>query len=371
MLRTLREFLPESTEHGGMVLPLVQTINYRPSVQLAVCLTLPGQAATIRAVFLSSDDNVLKSWKFWAGLVLLLGLVYLVERSFGWVNVLASWQSVPPQSLALAVTAMLLSYLLRALRFYDFFYRYCQGRFTLLTRITVMHNFFNNLLPMRSGETAFPLLMKQHFALPYRHSAPALLWLRLLDLYALLVLAMISLKELLELPLAAEWSIAVALLLAPLLVLPLQNAVEQYLQRHPAHWSARLAELMHALPKSPWPFIRALFWTLINWALKLAVYAWLLQQFLPLPFYQSWVGATTGELSSVLPINGVAGAGTYEAGVVAGLIPWQVDHGAALAAAVNLHLFVLGSTFLLTAAIALLTLRAAHSVPPDPSIAPH
>jgi hypothetical protein len=48
-----------------------------------------------------------------------------------------------------------------------------------------------------------------------------------------------------------------------------------------------------------------------------------------------------------------------------------VDHGAALAAAVNLHLFVLGSTFLLTAVIALFTVRAAHSVAPDQSIAPH
>ncbi|WP_419811040.1 lysylphosphatidylglycerol synthase transmembrane domain-containing protein [Bacterioplanoides sp.] len=305
---------------------------------------------------------MLKSWKFWASLVLLAGLLYLVESSFGWRNVLASWQQIDPVTLAFAVGLMLVSYLLRALRFYDFFHQYCQGNFVRLTRITVMHNFFNNLLPMRSGETAFPLLMKQHFALPYRHSAPALLWLRLLDLYALLVLAAISLKSLLPISEALQWLLTIALLMTPLIVLPLQNRVEQFLHQHPSSWSGKIAELMHALPKSPWPFVRALFWTLINWALKLAVYAWLLQQFLssisdPLPFAQSWVGATTGELSSVLPINGVAGAGTYEAGIVAGLLPWGVDHTVGLAAAVNLHLFVLGSTFLLTGLIALLTAR--------------
>lgn len=304
---------------------------------------------------------MLKSWKFWAGIALLAGLIYLVEASFGWAEVLASWQSVPPRSLALAVALMLLSYILRALRFYDFFYHHCRGHLGLLTRITVLHNFFNNLLPMRSGETAFPLLMKQHFALPYRHSGPALLWLRLLDLYALLVLAMISLQTLLPWPEELRWAVSGALLLAPLLVLPLQNRVEQWLHQHPSGWSGKAAELMHALPKSPWPFIRALFWTLLNWALKLAVYAWLLQQFLPMPFSHSWVGATTGELSSVLPVNGVAGAGTYEAGIVAGLLPWGADKTLALAAAVNLHLFVLGSTFLLTGLIALLTIHTGRT----------
>ena len=91
-----------------------------------------------------------------------------------------------------------------------------------------------------------------------------------------------------------------------------------------------------------------------------------MEQFLGLSYSQSWMGATTGELSSVLPIHGVAGAGTYEAGVLAGLLPWGVDHAEALAAAVNLHLFVLGSTLLLTALITLLTQGLkTPATPPD------
>ncbi len=298
-----------------------------------------------------------KSWKFWLGLTLLLALIWLVERSYGWSAVVQSWQSIAPQQVAIAMLLMLLSYLLRALRFYDFFWQQCRGQFIRLTRITVLHNFFNNMLPMRSGETAFPLLMKQHFDVPYRHSGPALLWLRLLDLYALLVLAALSLHTQLDVGNSVKLLLAAALLTAPLLVLPLQNALNRFLLAHPSKLANRGAELMHALPKSPWSFARALFWTLINWALKLAVYAWLLAQFLDLPYSQSWMGATTGELSSVLPIHGVAGAGTYEAGVLAGLLPWGIDHAKALAAAVNLHLFVLGSTLLLTALITLLTQR--------------
>ncbi|WP_430462267.1 lysylphosphatidylglycerol synthase transmembrane domain-containing protein [Thalassolituus sp. LLYu03] len=308
---------------------------------------------------------MLKSWKFWAGILLLGGLIWLVEDAYGWQAVLASWQSIPPLSLALALGLMLISYLLRAVRFYDFFNSNCQGHFSRLLRVTVLHNFFNNMLPMRSGETAFPLLMKQHFGVPYRHSGPALLWLRLLDLYALLLLAAFSLQDRFPVPESLRYPVMALLAIAPLAVLPLQNAVNRFLANHPKGWANKAAELMHALPKSPWPFVRALFWTLINWALKVAVYAWLLSellsQFQPVPFTQSWMGATTGELSSVLPIHGVAGAGTYEAGILAGLLPWGIDSKQALGAAVNLHLFVLGTTLLLTALITLLTQRHRHA----------
>ena len=307
---------------------------------------------------------MLKSWKFWAGILLLAGLIWLVEDAYGWHAVLASWQSISASSLSLALGLMLVSYWLRALRFYDFFHHNCQGQFNRLLRVTVLHNFFNNMLPMRSGETAFPLLMKQHFNVPYRHSGPALLWLRLLDLYALLLLAAFSLQDRFPVPEALRYPVMALLAIAPLAVLPLQNAVNRFLANHPKGWANKAAELMHALPKSPWPFVRALFWTLINWALKVAVYAWLLSEFLPLPFSQSWMGATTGELSSVLPIHGVAGAGTYEAGILAGLLPWGVDSKLALAAAVNLHLFVLGTTLLLTALITLLTQRYRQSNSP-------
>ena len=42
---------------------------------------------------------------------------------------------------------------------------------------------------------------------------------------------------------------------------------------------------------------------------------------------------------------------------MAGLLPWKVDAKEALAAAVNLHLFVLGTTLLLTGLLVLLTQR--------------
>jgi len=76
------------------------------------------------------------------------------------------------------------------------------------------------------------------------------------------------------------------------------------------------------------------------------VFAWIIQQFAAINFGQSLLGAIGGELTAVLPVHGMAGAGTYEAGVVAALAPTDIGHQEALKAAVNLHLFLLSCTLL-------------------------
>jgi uncharacterized membrane protein YbhN (UPF0104 family) len=72
------------------------------------------------------------------------------------------------------------------------------------------------------------------------------------------------------------------------------------------------------------------------------VFAWILAFFADLAWVSALLGAVGGELTSVLPAHGIAGAGTYEAGVVAALVPQGIRLSTALAAAVNLHLFLLG-----------------------------
>jgi len=50
-----------------------------------------------------------------------------------------------------------------------------------------------------------------------------------------------------------------------------------------------------------------------------------------------------------LPVHGIAGSGSYELAMVAALTPLGIAPQLALAGAVNLHLFLLGSTVLLGA----------------------
>lgn len=296
------------------------------------------------------------------GLLLLLLLGAGVHWSIGWPRLLAPWRTLDPEALALATLLTLLSYAARGLRIYDYFLPTTQGGFTACLKLTLIHNLLNNLLPMRSGELSFPLLMNRYFATPLPRSVAALIWFRLMDLYALAAVALITV--------GGHWLDRNLVIVLTLLWLSLPwllfrgspaLALLRIGQGLSPHWQERLTAARKGLPLTPLAFWRAWFWTLFNWLVKLAVFAWILQLFAPMLTAAAWLGAIGGDLTSVLPIHGIAGAGTYEAGVVAALLPFGVPAAAALAAAINLHLFMLGLS-LAGGALALLLRRDLSAV---------
>jgi len=281
--------------------------------------------------------------RLWLGLVLLAVMVGIVQWSVGWPQLLAPWRSIAPSALALATLLASGSYMARALRLYDYFPPGARGGFVACLKLTLLHNLFNNLLPMRAGEASFPVLMNRYFKVPLSRSLTALLWFRLMDLHALAAVAILAVGR--------RWwdSGWIGLLAAVWLILPwwsfrLQSApaLVRLSERLSPRWRDRLARASEGLPQTPAAFWRAWFWTQLNWLVKLAVFAWILRLFAPMPGAAAVMGALGGDLTSVLPVHGIAGAGTYEAGVVAALIPFGIEAKVALAAAVNLHLFVLG-----------------------------
>ncbi len=104
-----------------------------------------------------------------------------------------------------------------------------------------------------------------------------------------------------------------------------------------------LAAAPRDLRRVAWVYL----WTVLTWTLKFAAFASVLQYFLAVDVWRVLAGVMGAELSSVLPFHGIAGSGSYELAAVAALIPLGVDARLALAGAVNLHLFLLGSTLVL------------------------
>jgi uncharacterized membrane protein YbhN (UPF0104 family) len=84
-------------------------------------------------------------------------------------------------------------------------------------------------------------------------------------------------------------------------------------------------------------------WTLANWSLKLSILAWGLAQVLETVVGLGFAGAVGGELAALFPVQGVAGLGSYEAGVAAALSVQQVPFAQGMLAALALHVVVLGS----------------------------
>jgi len=280
------------------------------------------------------------AWRYALGLVLLLALAALVARYVGWDALLAAWSGLPAPQATAALGLIMGSYALRALRIYDFFRAEASDRYRLCLRLTLQHNALNNLLPMRAGEASFPLLMQRYLRIPVRQSLAALLWFRLLDVHTLvaLVLASAGYRWL-------GWPLAFAAL-ALWMVLPRLGL--ELMGRLPARWRRspgvrQLDEYLHWHRRALW---RAWLWTVANWAVKIAAFAWLLRQFVDVPWFAALLGSILGDATSVLPVHGVAGAGSYEAGVVAGVLPFGPTPAEALAGAVNLHLFALGTALL-------------------------
>ena len=290
------------------------------------------------------------------GSLLLGGLILAVELTLGWSKLLAPWRTLAPSVLAALILLSALSYALRAVRVYDWLClgtpaSGCAGCFPQVLRLSVLHNTANNLLPMRVGELVFPWLMGRYFGHGFFPATAALLWIRLLDLHflGLIGLGIAWLRQ----P-SWVWPAAAVLWLAALGLLGAVGGLDTgWAQgqggrlRRAAGKALRL--LASAAPGSQLRVARVYLWTALTWVTKFLAFATLLRHFLPVDLWRALVGVMGAELSSVLPFHGIAGSGSYELAAVAALVPAGVDPKAALAGAVNLHLFVLGVTLLLGA----------------------
>jgi hypothetical protein len=275
---------------------------------------------------------------------LLAALVVWVERTVGWGPVLAAWQRIPLRDIGAVVLLTLTGYIARAARISFHFGGDVLKDPLLCFRVMALHNVANNFLPMRTGELSFPLLLKRDFGVSRARSLAALLWLRALDLSAIVVAAGLSLG-------IDQLGTTVGVLIAVLgLGLPSMGYLVLTIRR--TEGQSLLARLASGLPVSGRSLASGQALTLVQWGAKLAAYAWILADIGGIDRVHAWTGAVAGELTSVLPIHGIAGAGTYEGGIVLVLSPLGVPMENALTAATDLHLFMLGFSLVAGAASA-------------------
>jgi hypothetical protein len=276
------------------------------------------------------------------GAALLLALVTGVSYAVGWPQLLAPWQTLDGSVLVASLALSLLSYLLRAVRVYDYFSPSVRGRFAAVLRVSILHNVANNLLPMRAGEMVFPWLMGRYFGHGFGMSLASLLWIRLLDLHFLGLMALVILYLRDALPI---WPLIAVFWLA---LIPLLDRLGGALPTSGWGVFGRVCRgVARAAPRSAALIARLYLWTALSWCAKFVAFALVLGHFLPLELWRLLIGVLGAELSSVLPFHGIAGSGSYELAAVAALMPFGVSVESALAGAVNLHLFLLGVTLLL------------------------
>ncbi|MDQ2632747.1 MAG: flippase-like domain-containing protein [Pseudomonadota bacterium] len=285
-----------------------------------------------------------------------------VQWIWGWPSILAAWREVGVESILLALALLVATYFVRAYRIKDYFPRQTAGRFLWLFRVTQIHNILNIMLPLRTGETSFPLLMRSEFGVPLAHGASALLVLRLLDLHALLAAAGVGLVAGTGF---AVWACGLwlAFLVSPLAVLPFRNPVLAAARgRLPPRLAKFVDQVDDGIPRDVAAFVRAWALTLLNWGVKVLVLAWVLALMGVAPLAACFGGALGGEISSVLPVHAPAGVGTYPAGIAAGAAAFGYEGGAGAGvlanAAINTHLMMIVSALAGTGVSVLLPVLA-------------
>lgn len=296
----------------------------------------------------------------------LLGLVLLVNVTIGWQPLLKPWQTIDTTSAFFAVLLLVVSYIVRALRLVNYFQEIPFSRSLDCLRLSVIHNMYNNILPMRAGELSFPILMSKEFSVSYQKSSAALVWLRILDLICILVIAAAALLFIWGYPLLAVL-LAVTSLLLPLWISWLFNTfVNRLLAINPG-WHKHIEPIRQGWPDSRKMVWNSWLWTVLNWGVKFVSFALVLTWFIELEISHSLIGIIGAELTSVLPIHSFAGIGTYESGMILSLTLLHVPTADIAVAAINLHLFVIGMT-LISGIIAILfnSIKSSGSKPENP-----
>ena len=270
----------------------------------------------------------------------------MLEYFWGWEKLLDPWLSISYTTVLAAIALLASTYFIRALRIYDYFRKEIKKKYVLTLKLTLLHNVLNNLLPARSGEVSFPLLMKRYFQVSFTRATASLLWLRFMDLHTVLFLGAAALYF--TTIQAAWWIYALALWMAlPLAAYLAHTKIAEFIPKiKNPKWQTFADKLVSGLPNSLMELFRAWMWTLINWSIKITAMAWILKQFATMTNSQAWVGSIAGDLSSVLPFHAPAGLGSYEAAVLGGLAVLGVNTDVAMQAAVNLHIMILVSSLI-------------------------
>ena len=285
-----------------------------------------------------------------------------IEYFYGWHAVVAAWRGVPLWKIGAALVLMFCTYLIRGLRIHYYFLPLTRGHLRQCLTIMLMHNLLNNLLPMRTGEASFPIMMRRYFGLSLTGATAGLVLLRLLDLHVLVCLGGIAITAYLGVSEWLWWCLSLAIFL-PLLLLPCAPLLRAYSAKlAPGKLQNSLAQLTLALPRSLRQLVCLWLYTWLCWVTKIGVFTLVLLWFANTHWLNALGAAFGGELSSVIPIHPPGGLGTYEASMLGTARLLGITGDWVLFAAVQLHLMILLSTLLGGLAAQLIGGSRAHSI---------
>ena len=288
-----------------------------------------------------------KTWLIHIFSIAAVGLyACVIQHYYGWQKILLAWHEVSPLKLVLCLALMFFTYAVRAARIHDFFSPSPDYPLASCLKIMLTHNLLNNLMPMRTGEASFPLLMRREFGTPLASATALLVLFRIMDFQILMVLGCLCF---LMFSSAHTWQLWVmpVLILAPLTLFPLKKYLQRMAPKFVGYkFEQKFVQVLDILPSNFFTLLRMWLLSWLSWGTKLVVFTFIMLWFADVDWWSAMGATFAGELGSIIPIHSPGGLGTYEASMlgISAMLGLRGDW--ILFAGVQLHLLIIFSTLL-------------------------
>ncbi|MBK3331579.1 flippase-like domain-containing protein [Persephonella atlantica] len=253
------------------------------------------------------------------------GFLYLFYAVIGFEKFAQFFRQINPVNVIVAFFLYFLSYITRTLRWK---LTLSIKDFRKLFRITAFNTVFNIFLPFRTGELSFFYMLKKE-NIPFSESAITFFTVRIFDaisLFSVFGAALLFLKGF----------YLYAFLL--IIVMPISAVILKHLS------SVINYKKLEEFKKSKLSLrnITVLYGlSVLTFFLKFSSFYLVLPAGIDLGFVRAFFAASAGDVTTILPIHGIAGIGTYEGGYAGVLILLGIDKERALLASVFVHIFML------------------------------
>ena len=285
------------------------------------------------------ENNRLKAvrMKLLVATALLVVTIWVAASVLDLTAVISAIIALPAQTAIVIFLLGAVSWLLRGLRTWVLFERL---PLTEALGMSFVHNTANNLAPMRLGELALPMLARWLGNVEFSVGLTSLLWIRLLHLISLIGISVCIVF------LPTVGTVMLALLAALIFLTPLLIAIIIPKTQHirlPQILEQARAQLLYEAQNGK-RLHRMWRLTILAWLSKIMGMGVLLATLSGISMTDVITTILGAELSSILPIHGLAGAGSYEAGGIIGSTLMGLSPVLALEMTIQLHIYVLSLT---------------------------
>ncbi|WP_457640849.1 lysylphosphatidylglycerol synthase transmembrane domain-containing protein [Persephonella sp.] len=267
----------------------------------------------------------IKIFELFVSIAVTGGFLYLFYVVIGFEKLLSFITEISAFDLFLAFVLYTSSYITRTFRW----------KITLeikdfkkLFKITSFNTVFNIFLPFRTGELSFFYMLKKE-NIHFKDSAFSFFTVRVFDAIALFTVFISSLLFYKGYPVLG---------LILMSVMPFSFYLLKFLLKFVK--IKKFQEFnQNVLTIKNLTYLYGL--SLLTFILKFSGFYFVIPEGINLSFLENFFAAAAGDLTTILPIHGIAGIGTYEGGYAGILVLIGIDKDTALLSSVFVHIFIL------------------------------